>query len=71
MCGFVKNHLGRLAPSKRLSLDEDSLKIQVKKKVERLPSFRFHYSTARGELFAEVNANEQARSRGSDACPLN
>ena len=25
--------------------EEDSLKIQVKKKVERLPSFRFHYST--------------------------
>ena len=64
MCGFVKNHLGRLAPSKRLSLDEDSLKIQVKKKVERLPSFRFHYSTARGELFAE------GTQRGSDACPL-
>ena len=33
-------YLRRLAPSKKLSLDEDSLKIQVKKKVERLPSFR-------------------------------
>ena len=63
-------YLRRLAPSKKLSLDEDSLKIQVKKKVERLASFRFHYSTPRGELFAEVNANEQARSRGSGACPL-
>ena len=43
-------YLRRLAPSKKLSLDEDSLKIQVKKKVERLPSFRFHYSTPREAL---------------------
>ena len=46
------------------------LRFKWRRKKKRLPSFRFHYSTARGELFAEVNANEQARSRGSDACPL-
>ena len=46
-------YLRRLAPSKKLSLDEDSLKIQVKKKVERLPYFRFYYSTPRGAPFAE------------------
>ena len=41
-----------------------SLKIQVKKKVERLTSFQFHYSTTRGELFAE------GTQRGSNATPL-
>ena len=39
-------YLRRLAPSKKLSLDEDSLKIQVKKKEERLASFRLIISTA-------------------------
>ena len=66
MCGFVKNHLGRLAPSKRLSLDEDSLKIQVKKIEEKTGVFSISlYLTAvRGRSYAE------GAQRDSGAIPL-
>ena len=62
MCGFVKNHLGRLAPSKRLSLDEDSLKIQVKKKVERLPSFRLIISHCGEGTLLRGGAHREAQA---------
>ena len=62
MCGFVKNHLGRLAPSKRLPFDEDSLKIQVKKKVERLPSFRLIISHCGEGTLLRGGAHREAQA---------
>ena len=62
MCGFVKNHLRRLAPSKRLPFDEDSLKIQVKKKVERLPSFRLIISHCGEGTLLRGGAHREAQA---------